>query len=283
MTLSITHYLTTTDMNYTKYFRLNPISFVAGAYHLPGIAHEGIPRIRRHGIGRWLAAAVTGGLFLTLLMHGAHHPSDTQELDWLSRLAADDDAGAQLQLGLAYRNGHYGLEPDARTAQYWLDRAARNGQPYYPDPGLRKQPIKSESAAVDQSRAARPVASSKLDALATELDSPTLAVVSAIWKTLSMTSTAAQSSAALEQRAQSGDPVSEFQLATRYRDGAWAVNRDPAKAYYWLRRSADAGNPVAMRALAEVYRTGDLGIERDPAGAARWEKRAAVAAASQAG
>ena len=72
--------------------------------------------------------------------------------------------------------------------------------------------------------------------------------------------------------------MAEFQLAARYRDGAWAENRDPAKAYYWLRRSASAGNPLAMRALADVYRTGDLGVERDVEGAARWEKRAEAAA-----
>jgi len=276
MTLSITHYLTPTDMHCTKFFRLNPMSFVAAANHLPGIAHAGTPRIRRVGTGRWLAAAAAGGLLITFLAHGAHRPSDAQEFDWLNRLAAADDAGAQLQLGLAYRDGRYGLAPDAGTGQYWLDRAARNGQVYAADPGVHRQPGGKVSAATDPAGVARPVASGRLDALATELDSPTLAAVSAIWKTLSMTSTAAQSSAALEQRARSGDPVAEFQLATRYRDGAWAENRDPARAYYWLRRSASAGNPVAMRALAEVYRTGDLGVVRDPEGAARWEKLAAA-------
>jgi len=265
-------------MHYTKFFRLNPTSFVAAAYHLPGIAHAGTTQIRQSGAGRWLAAIAAGGLLLTLLAHGAHRPSDTQELDWLSRLAAADDAGAQLQLGLAYRDGRYGLAPDARTGQYWLDRAARNGQAYAADPDVHKQPGGSASAASDPTGTARPVAAGKLDALASELDSPTLAAISSVWKTLSMTSTEAQSSAALEQRAQSGDPVAEFQLAARYRDGAWAENRDPAKAYYWLRRAARAGNPVAMRALADVYRTGDLGVERNPAGAARWEKRAEAAA-----
>ena len=264
-------------MHYTKFFRHNPMSFVAAAYHHPGTFRASTLRVRRAGGGRWLAAAAAGGLLLTLLAHGSHRPSDAQELDWLSRLANAGDAGAQLQLGLAYRDGRYGLTADARTGQYWLDRAARNGMAYASDQAVHDQPGASASTPAGNTGTARSPESGRLDALASELDSPTLTAVSALWKTLAKTSTEVQSSAALEHRAQSGDPVAEFQLAARYRDGAWAVNRDPAKALYWLRRSASAGNPVAMRALAEVYRNGDLGVARDTDGAARWEKRAEAA------
>jgi TPR repeat protein len=38
----------------------------------------------------------------------------------------------------------------------------------------------------------------------------------------------------------------------RYRDGSWAVERDPSKAMMWLQRSAAAGNPIAAKTLAEM-------------------------------
>lgn len=267
-------------MHYTKFFRLNPISSFVAAHLLSGASHAGTLRARQTNGGRWLAAVAAGGLLLTLLMHAAHRPSDAQELDWLSRLANAGDAGAQLQLGLAYRDGRYGLATDPRTGQYWLDRAARNGQVYGAGPGDHNRPGARLSAPAGDTVAVRSRGTGRLDALASELDSPTLAAVSTLWKTLAKTSTGAQSSAALKERAEAGDPVAEFQLAARYRDGAWAVNSDPAKAYYWLRRSASAGNPVAMRALAEVYRTGDLGVARDSAVAARWEQQAEAASRS---
>jgi TPR repeat protein len=78
-----------------------------------------------------------------------------------------------------------------------------------------------------------------------------LVTISTLWKILGLGLTGSQSSDALQQRAQSGDPVAEFQLAMRYRDGAWSVNRDPDKASYWLKRAADAGNPLAVKLMTE--------------------------------
>jgi len=78
-----------------------------------------------------------------------------------------------------------------------------------------------------------------------------LVTISALWKILGLGLTGSQSPDGLQQRAQSGDSVAEFQLGMRYRDGAWSVNRDPDKASYWLKRAAAAGNPLAVKALAE--------------------------------
>jgi len=55
------------------------------------------------------------------------------ELDWLSQLANSGDAGAQLQLGLAYRDGRYGLTPDAKTGLYWLKQSAAGGNAFAED------------------------------------------------------------------------------------------------------------------------------------------------------
>jgi TPR repeat protein len=89
--------------------------------------------------------------------------------------------------------------------------------------------------------------------------------------------TGGQSSTSLQAKAQAGDPVAEYQLAMRFRDGAWSVNRDPARALYWLQHAAGDGNLLAMQSLSEVYRTGSLGVARDLDKAAQWEERATAA------
>ena len=74
-----------------------------------------------------LAVAIMASLLL-----GGHIKSQ-DELDWLTRLANTGDAGAQLQLGLAYRDGRYGLDPDSKTGLYWLRRSAKGGNIYAED------------------------------------------------------------------------------------------------------------------------------------------------------
>ena len=201
---------------------------------------------RRLSGSYWLGAAIVAGLALVFLLKGGLPPSDSQELAWLNRLAAANNPDAQLQLGLAYREGRYGLAPDAGTGQYWLEQAARNGEQYAIDL-LAGHP--TTGAGADE--AARTPVTSRLDAIAAQVKSPLLVTISALWKILGLGLTGSQSSDALQQRAQSGDPAAEFQLGMRYRDGAWSVNRDPDKASYWLKRAAEAGNPLAVKALTE--------------------------------
>jgi TPR repeat protein len=75
-----------------------------------------------------LVAVVVG---VSTSMGTPNKPQD--ELDWLSQLANNGDAGAQLQLGLAYRDGRYGLTPDAKTGLYWLKQSAAGGNAYAED------------------------------------------------------------------------------------------------------------------------------------------------------
>jgi TPR repeat protein len=260
------------NMTCTKYYRMIETSPRPRVYQPGGDAQEGVRYSRRRGGGRWLGVAIAASLAVIFLLQGGRPPSDAQEVAWLNQLAAADNPDAQLQLGLAYREGRYGLVPDAKTGQYWLERAARNGQDYAIDL-LTGRPAVGKADA-----AARIPARSRLDALATQLKSPTLATVSALWKILGLGLTGSQSADALQQRAQAGDPAAEYQLAMRYRDGAWSVNRDPGRALYWLQRAAGAGNPLGMRTLAEVYRTGALGAARDLDKAAQWQTRAAAVA-----
>jgi TPR repeat protein len=260
------------NMTCTKYYRMIETSHRPGGCPPGGTVRDGARHSLRRRGGRWLGAAVAAALVLIFLLQGGHPPSNAQEIAWLKRLAAADNPDAQLQLGLAYREGRYGLVPDARAGQYWLGRAARNGQEYAIE-------NLAGAAAVDKTVTADTAETSargRLDTLAMQLKSPTLATVAALWKILGLGLTGSQSSDALQQRAEAGDPVAEFQLAMRYRDGAWSVNRDPAKALYWLKRAADAGNPLAMKDLAEVYRSGALGSERDLDKAVHWQRRAAA-------
>jgi len=221
------------------------------------------PRPGRRALGAALAAAL---LLIVFLAMGGHTPSDAQEIAWLSRLAASGNPDAQLQLGLAYREGRYGLAPDTVNAQYWLQKAAGNGQGYAADV-LAGQPASGIALAPGHNR---------LDDLAAQLNSPTLVTVSALWKILGLGLTAGQSSTSLQAKAQAGDPVAEYQLAMRYRDGAWSVNRDTVKAFDWLQLAAGDGNPIAMQTLSDVYRTGALGVAPDLDKAAHWQERAAA-------
>jgi TPR repeat protein len=77
-----------------------------------------------------------GGLLLaailtSLLLGTQIKPHD--EVAWLTQLANQGDDGAQLQLGLAYRDGRYGLTADAKTGLYWLKRSAAGGNAYAED------------------------------------------------------------------------------------------------------------------------------------------------------
>jgi TPR repeat protein len=234
-------------MTCTIYYRMTEQTLRPGGCP-PGASAPNDVSHSRHRVGvQWFGAAVVAALLLAFLLHGGHAPSDAQELAWINRLADADNPDAQLQLALAYQEGRHGLAPDAREGQYWLERAAHNGQEYAIEL-LASQSATGKAGAAD---AARTPTRSQPETLATQLKSPALATVSALWKILGLGLTGSQSSDALQQRAQSGDPVAEFQLGMRYRDGAWSVNRDPDKASYWLKRAAAAGNPLAVKALAE--------------------------------
>lgn len=81
---------------------------------------------------RWLPGLLLIGAVIAVSVVGKPD-SPRADLDWLSQLANAGDTGAQLQLGLAYRDGLYGLTPDAKTGLYWLNLAADAGNAYAED------------------------------------------------------------------------------------------------------------------------------------------------------
>lgn len=183
----------------------------------------------RPGPVSWLAASgaplprapfyLLGALALGLALVAAapHRSTQAASLSQLAWQARDGNPAAQLLLGLAYRHGGYGLKPDAAAGTGWIAQAARGGNAYAA--GLL--------TGVDARHGAVPRVG-----------------LAQLWGMRQ------QSGAALQRRARDGDPVAQFQLAMRYRDGAWGVDADPRLARAWLEQAARHGNPVALRALA---------------------------------
>jgi TPR repeat protein len=79
--------------------------------------------------------------------------------------------------------------------------------------------------------------------------------------------------ATLRQKAESGDPKAQFDLASAYSLGT-GVPKDSAKGLEWLRKSAAEGYAGAEVVLGFFYQKG-IGIESDPSEAAKWYRKAA--------
>ncbi|MGD8935387.1 MAG: tetratricopeptide repeat protein [Thiogranum sp.] len=265
-----------------------------------------------------LLTSLIGGLAaagaIAVAAHNGGGSPANRELAWLSHLAKTGNTGAQLQLGLVYREGRYGVKPDARTSLRWLSAAGRGGNAYAADvvanafaagqgaprnaqlarhwwqlaasggnadaqthlgeallaEGKRDRAVDWLRDAADRgdARAHNDLAAlyrqqavtdadlhrgeNRIAALGERLDSDGWKAIFATWRTVAASSPLEQTAGALVSRAQQGDPVAEYQLALRYRDGAWSVTRDPQQAMTWLQRSAAAGNPVAAQTLAET-------------------------------
>lgn len=263
------------------------------------------------GTAHWLLGLGVAAGIVLLAVVGTQTPTvrSEQEVAWLRNLAENGDAGAQLQLGLAYREGRYGLVPDAKAGLDWLTRAAAGGLSYAadlvgtayaegqgtaPDPGRARhwwtlaaqagnahaalrlgeqlaatEPKQAEqwlerAAAQGHRQAARDLRAlysrqiapasdlqlgkHPLEVIAARTDSPTLKILADAWDLLTRSAATDQRTEALLRHAQAGDPTAEFQLGLRYRDGAWGVARDPARAEYWLQRAATDGNRLALQA-----------------------------------
>ncbi len=201
-----------------------------------------------------------------------------QELQWLNRQAASGDSVAQRQLGVAYMDGQYGLKPDAQEGLYWLQAAARGGESYaktavgdahaagldgLKDPDRTLEWWQRVMVAGDTAARERLHQPLHVGALAT------------FWNDLMQSLPLRRSPRILMDRAASGDAEAQYQLAMRYRDGAWGVERDAGQALTWLQQAAKGGDDVAMATLATVYETGDLGATPDGEKATYWHRQAA--------
>jgi TPR repeat protein len=270
-----------------------------------------IPIVPRSGFSR-LALAVAVGTALLAAHQSPAAVSDGEEVAWLQRLADGGDTGAQLQLGLAYRDGRHGLTADPVTALKLLEAAARGGNAYAADAvgnayavgaggaadqrqarrwwlagaqggnsdaqaklghalleqGSDAQGLRWLRAAADRGDAQardelarlyreRPLpdadlhrGENPLDVVAERSNDDVVRLGLGVWHLLQVDDNTAPTTRSLAQQAAAGDPTAEYQLALRYRDGAWGTRRDPRQAQTWLRRAAADGNHLAVQALA---------------------------------
>ncbi len=83
-------------------------------------------------LGQWLLGTMLATAALAVIVLGSAVSAD-DEIGWLNRLAESGDEAAQLQIGLAYRDGRYGLTPDVTKEMYWIKRSAEHGNAYAED------------------------------------------------------------------------------------------------------------------------------------------------------
>jgi len=75
--------------------------------------------------------------------------------------------------------------------------------------------------------------------------------------------------------AESGDPMSQFAIATLYRKGV-GVDKDLERSSKWMLKSAKAGYVEAMRNLGSSYLSGVSGFDKDIVKSVEWYEQAAI-------
>lgn len=81
---------------------------------------------------KWIPGAIMlAAICVVGLAGSADKPGE--DIRWISQLAESGNSGAQLQLGLAYLEGRYGLKPDPAQGFHWLKLSANNGNAYAED------------------------------------------------------------------------------------------------------------------------------------------------------
>lgn len=267
-------------------------------------------RIRPHSRHRrfTLSTIILVSSLAAPLSLAASHP-DAQSLSLLTALARSGNNNAELQLGLAYEYGRYGLQTDTETGYRWLGRAAQQGNAYAADlvaNHLAQQDAEQQAvywwhqaaehgnadaqrhlgeyleqhhdhAAVAWLRKAAELGDhqaqqdlfilyrttpirdvdlhrddNRFAVLAHRTHSTAGQLVETAWDVVRSSSTYEQSRELQLAHARQGDPNAEYELAVRYRDGAWDVNPDPQKAMVWLKRAAAAGNRLAQQDLSRI-------------------------------
>jgi len=89
-------------------------------------------QLTKHPATRLLAGLAIAGAF-AIIAANSGGVSGASEVKWLNQLAVTGNDSAQMQLGLAYREGRYGLKQDANMGLYWLRKAAKSGNAYAAD------------------------------------------------------------------------------------------------------------------------------------------------------
>ncbi len=97
--------------------------------HAGSVLHASVPVSGLLKAGRYLVGATV--LALALAAFATHHPAEQSIRNQLYEQATDGySRKAQLELGIAYRDGLYGLATNQHTAALWFEKAAGAGDAY---------------------------------------------------------------------------------------------------------------------------------------------------------
>ena len=97
--------------------------------HAGSALHASVPTSGLPKAGRFLIGTIVLGLALAAF--ATHHPAEQSILTQLYERATGGQSGkAQLELGMAYRDGLYGLARNQHTAVLWFEKAAGSGNAY---------------------------------------------------------------------------------------------------------------------------------------------------------
>ncbi len=210
----------------------------------------------------WLGqAAAAGNAYAAALLGDAYSAGDGVTADrglaihWWRRAAQAGNAHGESALGaaLAAAERAKGEDGDAMLSRQdegrrWLEQAALQGD----DLAQRQLGVEHPAAAGEGMAAVAPRLTEMADVLIPEGGSVD----------------------ALREKALAGDSSAAYQLAMRYRDGAWGVEADNRQALDWLELAANHGNALAMSTLASAFEQGSLGLDPNPSLADSWRRRA---------
>ena len=248
----------------------------------------------------------------TYLVFGAHYAQDTKAgIDLLEKASSAGSAEAMNRLGVLYRDGIEGVDPNPEIAVQWFRKGSEAGSTgamenlgfaLLSGTGVAKDVRESESWL---RKAAEQGSASAECSLGTRLyegdfgeKNPVEAV--AWWEkaaehgdTVAMNnlslfywdpdngcSDMKKAEAWLVRAAESGDADAACSLGACYHRGDFG-EPDQRKALEWTRKGAFLGNAIAMYNLGKCYRDGD-GVEKNPVLATDWFRRAAEAGCSDA-
>jgi TPR repeat protein len=233
----------------------------------------------------YVGALLAAGLLALAMV--PHHSTDAADRAQLTQQAAAGSPHAELLLGLAYRDGRYGLKKDAGAAARWLDRAAQAGDAYA-SALLGDAYAKGTGVAKDEGTAEhwwRLAADAGNAHGATQLGL-------ALDARAVTASDHDQAHAWLERGAALGDATARQALgidvappADQFRGDSHSItagigellqSADPAaQSLASLRQRAVNGDSVAQYQLAMRYRDGSWGVDANPELALRWLEQAA--------
>lgn len=190
-------------------------------------------------------------LFLLLIMAAGAAVAETTYSSELYEKALMGDAEAMFDLSICYRMS-MGVAKDLDRANYWLERAAKEGNPN----AIATLELLGNEISITQAKRRELAAEEKRDR--ERLDRQ---IVYTSYNDV------------LLRKAQSGDAKAQFYMGFCYEYGQ-GVSTDKHQAFEWYLKAAEQGYDTAQRDVARFYESGQ-GVSTDLHEAFEWFRKAA--------